>query len=63
MNRKTLLAGVRRIVVKVGTSLVTSPGKGLNRRRIGQLAEELARVRKRGVEIVVVESMTTGPAL
>ena len=45
----------KRIVVKVGTSLVTT-GSHLNVRRMARLARELAQVSKAGKEVVLVSS-------
>jgi glutamate 5-kinase len=46
----------RRIVVKVGSSLVTNDGKGLDRAAITQWAEQIALLRKTGKEVVLVSS-------
>ncbi len=46
----------RRIVVKVGSSLVTNDGKGLDRAAITQWAEQIAQLRKAGKEVVLVSS-------
>jgi glutamate 5-kinase len=46
----------RRIVVKVGSSLVTNDGKGLDRAAISQWAEQIAQLRKMGKEVVLVSS-------
>jgi glutamate 5-kinase len=46
----------RRIVVKVGSSLVTNEGRGLDHAAIGQWAEQIASLRARGKEFVLVSS-------
>ena len=46
----------RRIVVKVGSGLIAAPGAGLDAERIGQLADDLARVVAAGKEAVLVSS-------
>jgi glutamate 5-kinase len=46
----------RRIVVKVGSSLVTNDGKGLDRAAISQWAEQIAQLRAIGKEVVLVSS-------
>ena len=53
---RRLLPKVRRLVVKVGSGLVASPGAGLDAMRIGRLADDLARVVAAGKEVVLVSS-------
>ena len=57
------LGRVRRLVVKVGTGLVTEPGAGASLARIGALAHDIAAVRE-GRRIVLVSSgaIATGMA-
>lgn len=45
-----------RIVVKLGTSTLTAGGKHLNPRRMFELAQQMARARERGHEVVLVSS-------
>ena len=52
MNRKA----VRRLVVKVGTSTVSSGHGRLDRQRMGRLADELSTIQASGVEVVLVSS-------
>ncbi len=54
--RKKTLKGVRRVVTKVGSSLLVSLGAGLNTAFISRLAGELSGLKKRKVEIVMVSS-------
>lgn len=49
------LGGCRRLVVKVGSGLVTAPGTGADPDRIAALADEIAAVRE-GREVVLVSS-------
>jgi len=56
MLRRKLMEGVRRVVIKVGSSLLVSLDTGLNKDFISQLAGELASLKKRGVQIVMVSS-------
>ena len=51
-----LLSQARRIVVKVGSSLVTNEGRGLDEAAIGQWCEQLAALVKDGREVVMVSS-------
>ena len=46
----------RRIVVKVGSSLVTNEGRGLDERAIGEWARQLAELVRDGREVVMVSS-------
>lgn len=45
-----------RIVVKVGSSLVTNDGQGLDLNAVGQWCEQIAILRKAGKEVVLVSS-------
>ncbi len=51
-----LLKAARRIVVKVGSSLVTNEGRGLDEVAIGQWSEQLAALVKDGRELIMVSS-------
>jgi glutamate 5-kinase len=50
------LGRVRRLVVKIGSGLITAPGAGLARSRIDALADEVADIAKQGVDVTVVSS-------
>jgi glutamate 5-kinase len=54
--RKEIIGGARRVVTKVGSSLLVSLGVGLNKAFISDLAEGLAGLKKEGIEIVMVSS-------
>ena len=56
LERSALVSAARRIVVKVGSSSLTTADGGLDPTRIRQLVEVLAAVRGRGVEVVLVSS-------
>jgi glutamate 5-kinase len=51
-----LVRDARRIVVKVGSSLVTNEGRGLDERAIGEWSRQLAILVKDGRELVMVSS-------
>jgi len=53
---QTVLTQARRIVIKVGSSLVTNQGEGLDRKAISNWAQQIAVLRKSGHEVVVVSS-------
>jgi glutamate 5-kinase len=50
------LAQSKRWVVKVGSSLLTAKGQGLDRQAIGEWAAQVAALRKAGREVVLVSS-------
>ncbi len=50
------LARARRVVVKVGTRLVAGRDSDVDEDFLGSLAEQVARLRQRGVEVVIVTS-------
>jgi len=56
LDRSALVAQARRVVVKVGSSSLTTAAGGIDPTRIRRLADVLASVRSRGVEVVLVSS-------
>ncbi|EGJ10974.1 MULTISPECIES: glutamate 5-kinase [Rubrivivax] len=52
----TVLATARRIVVKVGSSLVTNEGRGVDAEAIGNWSRQLAALARDGREVVMVSS-------
>jgi glutamate 5-kinase len=55
-ERADFLKKVRRVVVKIGSSLISSKRHGLDEKRLAAYASEAARLRKSGREIVLVSS-------
>lgn len=53
---KSVLIKAKRLVVKVGSSLVTNKGQGLDHIALGQWAEQTARIKEMGLEIALVSS-------
>jgi glutamate 5-kinase len=53
---QSIVAQSRRLVVKVGSTLVTNDGRGLDRQAIGRWAEQIAALRAHGKEVVLVSS-------
>ncbi|MEO8133446.1 MAG: glutamate 5-kinase [Betaproteobacteria bacterium] len=53
---RSLAAGARRIVIKVGSSLVTNNGRGLDRPAIEEWARQIAALKAQGKEPVLVSS-------
>lgn len=54
--RKEMLKKVRRIVVKVGSSILASREMGLHRTVFSQLAKEISNLKHQGFEIILVSS-------
>jgi glutamate 5-kinase len=52
----TALASCRRVVVKIGSSLLTNAGAGLDRNAIADWVRQVAQLRARGLEVLVVSS-------
>ena len=50
------LAGARRVVVKVGSALLTNDGRGLDEAAIGGWVDQIAELHRRGIEVVLVSS-------
>ena len=53
---RSVVSHARRIVVKVGSSLVTNEGRGLDEEAIGQWSEQLAALVQQGLELIMVSS-------
>ncbi len=56
MSVRESIAGARRMVVKIGSSSLTTPGGGIAEGHVDALAEVLAARRTTGVELVLVSS-------
>ncbi|MDE2615918.1 MAG: glutamate 5-kinase, partial [Burkholderiales bacterium] len=59
MNQKSapaVLCNARRIVVKVGSSLVTNEGKGLDERAIEEWSRQISALVRDGREVIMVSS-------
>ena len=56
INRKELFSKSRRIVIKIGSAVLTSSGIGLDQERIGKLAGEISDIIASGREALVVSS-------
>ena len=52
----SVLREAKRVVIKVGSSLVTNEGKGLDERAIGEWCRQIAHLIKAGKEIIMVSS-------
>ena len=47
---------IQRVIVKIGSSLLTNNGRGLDRTAIYEWAKQIARLHKQGVEVLLVSS-------
>ncbi|MEO7557468.1 MAG: glutamate 5-kinase [Gammaproteobacteria bacterium] len=56
MNNRQRLGTARRWVIKIGSSLLTNDGRGLDARAIQNWVEQMVCLRERGVELVLVSS-------
>nr|WP_281504630.1 glutamate 5-kinase [Chromohalobacter sarecensis] len=50
------MRGARRIVIKIGSALLTNDGRGLDAEAIGGWVDQIASLHARGVEVVLVSS-------
>ena len=62
-DRKALFAKVRRVVVKLGTRVLTASGNALNMGVIDRLAADVAGLRARGVHVAIVSSGAVGAGM
>jgi glutamate 5-kinase len=63
LERKKLFSGVKRVVVKIGTSLSFDPKTGIDPVNLQRLAAEISTLRKKGVEVVMVISGAIGAGM
>ena len=54
LTRKDILGRARRVVVKIGSTVVASRTSGVNQKRIAAISDELAWLMETGREVVVV---------
>ena len=55
-SMQSIVKQSRRIVIKVGSSLVTNQGQGLDHPALARWAEQIARLKEMGKEVVLVSS-------
>src|SRR5690625_7652236 len=55
-TKRTQIAQAKRWVIKIGSALLTNDGKGLDTAAIQDWVEQMAALRKRGIELVLVSS-------
>jgi glutamate 5-kinase len=56
MNAPSIIARASRLVVKVGSSLVTNEGRGIDHAAVARWAAEIAQLRQAGKSVVLVSS-------
>ncbi|MDH4266765.1 MAG: glutamate 5-kinase [Deltaproteobacteria bacterium] len=56
MTRKTIMNKVHRIVLKIGSQVLTAKGKSLSQAVFDRLAREISAAKKKGYEVVIVSS-------
>lgn len=56
MSERQRIAGARRLVVKIGSALLTDDGRGLSRETFTQWVDQLMAWQRAGVEVVLVSS-------
>ncbi|MCA9265553.1 MAG: glutamate 5-kinase [Planctomycetales bacterium] len=61
--RQEIAAASKRVVVKVGTRVLTRPDGRLNDERVGRLAEELFALKQDGRQVVLVSSGAVGAGM
>ena len=55
-SASSIVGAARRLVVKVGSSLVTNDGRGIDHAAVGRWAEEITALKAAGKEVVLVSS-------
>ena len=55
-SETSIVAGARRLVIKVGSSLVTNDGRGIDHAAVARWAEQIAGLSKAGRQIALVSS-------
>ena len=56
MNKRQHIKNTKRCVIKIGSALLTNDGAGLNMEGIATWVEQIAALRKKGIEVVLVSS-------
>ncbi len=56
MNRNQIISSVRRVIVKVGSGVLTAGGNGLDLERVRLLGDQLARLLQTGRQVLLVSS-------
>lgn len=62
-ERKELFKDIKRVVIKVGTAVITSPFIGLNDKRIEKIVDEIVDLRRGHREVILVTSGAIGAGM
>jgi glutamate 5-kinase len=63
VDRRELLSGVRKLVVKIGTASLSNEQGGLDEGQVSRLAEQVLALRRRGIQTAVVSSGAIGAGM
>lgn len=63
MGRKQQFAGIRRVVLKIGTSSVTQGGTNVSTEFLDKMTEQVSQLMKEGKEVLIVSSGAIGTGL
>lgn len=55
-SRSSVIKGIHRLVVKIGSGLISSRDRGLSTEQLKQYVDQMAQLRKEGVEVLLVSS-------
>ncbi len=55
-DERRILRQAKRIVVKIGTRVITAPGEGLDQQFLAGLSTQVAELRKRGCQVIIITS-------
>lgn len=55
MSRQALI-NAKRIVIKIGSALLTNDGAGLNKQGIANWVDQIALLKQQGIEVILVSS-------
>lgn len=61
--RQEVVQGAHTLVIKIGTNVLTAEDGGLDRARLGHLAEQIAEIHETGKRVVIVSSGAIGAGL
>jgi glutamate 5-kinase len=62
-RRKDIVERAKLVVIKIGTNVLTDEGGSFDRRTISHLAEEIARLKDKGLRIIIVSSGAIGAGM
>ena len=54
--RKAIISKVQRVIIKIGSSVLTDQDGGLSDSIFEKLAEQISRIRDKNIEVIVVSS-------